>query len=172
MVKTSQPVAVVPGPTEVALTEDFEIVAARVDEPDVAELIARHFALMRAQSPAESCHVLSAAELAKPHVRLLALRQDQTALAIGALKITGSAGEVKSMHTRAEARGKGMGRAVLRALIGLARDEGLYRLDLETGSGAEHKAARAFYGSEGFVPCPPFGNYRTDPLSVFMTRAI
>ncbi len=162
----------VPGRTEGRLLERFEISAARVDEPDVAELIARHFALMRAHSPAESCHVLPAEDLAKPDVRLLVLRQNQTALAIGAVKIAGSTGEVKSMHTRAEARGRGAGRAVLRSLIVLAQGEGLLRLDLETGSGSEHAAARALYGSEGFVPCPPFGNYRADPLSVFMTRAI
>ncbi len=31
------------------------------------------------------------------------------------------------------------------------------------------EAARSLYTSFGFVPCPPFGSYKEDPNSVFMT---
>ncbi|MDR7097823.1 hypothetical protein J2X04_000170 [Lysobacter niabensis] len=34
------------------------------------------------------------------------------------------------------------------------------------------EAARRLYTSFGFVPCPPFGSYKTDPNSVFMTRQV
>lgn len=151
---------------------DFHIEKTSPDVPDVAALIERHFALMRAQSPPESCHVLPASELAGEDVHLFVLRDGAQALAIGAVKQEQDWGEVKSMHTAVEARGKGAARAMLIALISHARDLGLTRLNLETGSGPEHGAARALYASEGFEECPPFGTYRVDPLSLFMTRAI
>lgn len=76
------------------------------------------------------------------------------------------------MHTAAEARGQGVGRAILRGLIELARSKDMQRLSLEMGSAAQFAPARAMYAAQGFEPCPPFGSYRPDPLSVFMTRLI
>jgi putative acetyltransferase len=143
-----------------------------VREPDVADLLARHFALMRAQSPAESCHVLPASELESADTHLYALRQSGALLAVGAIRVAGTAGELKSMHTREALRGRGLGRRLLQHLIAEAGKLGLARLDLETGSGPEHAAARALYISQGFEVCSPFGSYSEDPLSLFMTRAL
>ena len=53
-----------------------------------------------------------------------------------------------------------------------ARREGLVRLSLETGAWSYFVAARAFYARYGFELCEPFGSYRKDPNSVFMTRAL
>jgi putative acetyltransferase len=33
-------------------------------------------------------------------------------------------------------------------------------------------AARRLYETFGFKPCAPFGNYRPDPNSVFMTKQL
>jgi putative acetyltransferase len=46
------------------------------------------------------------------------------------------------------------------------------RLSLETGSWSYFAPARALYARHGFVECGPFGNYRLDPHSVFMTMAL
>jgi putative acetyltransferase len=46
------------------------------------------------------------------------------------------------------------------------------RLWLETGSTESFIPARRLYASEGFTPCEPFGDYRCDPLSVYMTRSL
>lgn len=132
-------------------------------------LLARHLAQMQAQTPPESCHALPTDALMAPGIVLLGLREDAVLVGVGALKTCDGYGEIKSMHTAAEARGRGVARRVLEALIGAARAQGLPRLNLETGSGPEHAAARALYGKAGFVTCSPFGNYRSDPLSHFMT---
>lgn len=150
----------------------FRISRARVDEPDVADLVQRHFDLMRSQSSEEACHVIAPKALRWSEIDLLVLREGGRAMAIGALRHARTFGELKSMHTAIEARGRGMGRAMVRALITLARDAGMTHVSLETGSGPEHKAARALYTSEGFRDCPPFGDYIAHPLSVFMTRRI
>ena len=96
-----------------------------------------------------------------------------TLVAIGALKrLTDDHGEVKSMHTAEAARGRGIGSALLRHVIAVAEARGMTRLSLETGSWPYFAPARALYARHGFVECPPFGDYRADPNSVFMTLAL
>jgi len=143
------------------------------DTPEVAALLERHFALMRATSPPESCHVMSAGELDDAGATLYALREGDTVLGIGALKeIAPGHGEIKSMHTAAEARGRGVARALVSELLAAAEALGLTRVSLETGVEDEFTAARALYERFGFETCPPFGDYIQDPLSVFMTKSL
>ncbi len=145
--------------------------------PDVAALLAYHVATMQAGSPEESCHVMSGDALSEAGVTLLTLRDGAgRLLGIGALKeiSIGTAtrhGEIKSMHTAAQARGRGVGATILRALIDVARQAGLAQISLETGSGEAFVSARKLYLTHGFDFCAPFGSYSSDPLSVFMTRA-
>lgn len=117
--------------------------------------------------------MMPADSLAAPHITLLGLRQDGILLGVGALaRLDPDHGELKSMHTAAEARGRGVARGLLRALLDLAGQQGMTRVSLETGTATAFAAARALYASEGFMICPPFGTYVEDPLSVFMTRPI
>ncbi|MEL7166064.1 MAG: GNAT family N-acetyltransferase [Pseudomonadota bacterium] len=142
-------------------------------DADVSALLLRHEALMRAGSPEESCHVMDPATLDAAGVTLLAARSDTHLLGVGGLiVIEPHHGEIKSMHTTPAARGRGVGRAILVALIDLAQSRNLTRLSLETGTDDSFAAARALYHGEGFIPCPPFGSYKFDPLSAFMTRTI
>jgi putative acetyltransferase len=76
------------------------------------------------------------------------------------------------MHTAEAARGRGVGAAMLRHIVGRARAAGLARLSLETGAWPYFAPARALYARHGFVECGPFGDYRPDPHSVFMTLAL
>ncbi|WP_298919403.1 GNAT family N-acetyltransferase [uncultured Roseobacter sp.] len=150
----------------------FDVGPTLATQADVAHLLDRHFELMRSQSPPESCHVLPSEALSADDIHLFVLRENGQALAIGAIRTMGDWGELKSMHTASEARGRGAGRTMLAALIDAATGLGLHQLKLETGSGPEHAAARALYLSAGFAECPPFGDYTEDPLSVFMQRTI
>ena len=61
------------------------------------------------------------------------------------------------------------GRAILMHIVGEARARGYTRLSLETGSMAEFEPAHKLYESFGFTYCGPFGAYREDPYSKFMT---
>lgn len=142
--------------------------------PEVVALIDRHFALMRSQSPEESCHVMPAGALFGDGTYVCALRTaDGVLQGMGALRpLSPDHGELKSMHTKAEARGLGIGAAVLTHLIATARDMGMTRVSLETGSEAPFASARRLYERHGFTYCPPFGSYRDDPISVFMTRTV
>ena len=81
-------------------------------------------------------------------------------------------GEVKTMRTRTKFLRKGVGQAVLSHIVNHATDTGIKRLSLETGSSDVFLAARAMYLNNGFGICGPFGDYKLDPYSVFMTKLL
>jgi putative acetyltransferase len=151
------------------------IAIARADPaaPEIAALIGIHAARSQSLYPSESCHVYGPAEMAAEGVLLFVARVAGNAVAIGGLRPLGPAGgEIKSMHTLEAWRGRGIGARLMDRLMDDARARGWPALFLETGSDAGSAAARAVYARLGFVLCPPFGEYRPDPLSVFMTRAL
>ena len=89
---------------------------------------------------------------------------------MGALKqLHEGHGEIKSMHTAEEVRGRGAGRAMLDHLLAVARARGYGRVSLETGTMAAFGPARALYAGAGFVVCEPFAGYRASVNSVCMT---
>ena len=57
-------------------------------------------------------------------------------------------------------------------IIDAARERGLERLSLETGSSGAFEPAIALYQRFGFTECEPFADYQPDPFSRFMTRAL
>jgi GNAT superfamily N-acetyltransferase len=72
-------------------------------------------------------------------------------------------GELKRMYVVPAARGRGLSRLLVAALVDLARERGLAALVLETG--VEQPEAMALYASSGFVPMPTWGEYADDPRS-------
>lgn len=76
------------------------------------------------------------------------------------------------MRTDPARRGEGIASALLEHVLADARSRGVTRISLETGATAFFAPARALYRRAGFDACPPFGSYRDDPHSVFMTRVV
>lgn len=141
---------------------------------DLGDLFARHAADMHAETPAGSVHMLPRAALKAAGVAFYVVRdRDDRALGMAALKrIADGHGEIKSMHVLREARGQGVSRLLLGHLVERARAQGMTRLSLETGVEPIFAPARGLYTRAGFTECPPFGDYRPDPNSLFMTRSI
>ena len=113
----------------------WQIFEGELDQYDVRALLVQHFAEMRAGSPPSACHVLPVDGLRIPEIRFFTLREDGALLGCGALKrLDAGHGEVKSMRTTDAALGRGVGKALLDHLVATARNEGIGRLSLETGS--------------------------------------
>jgi putative acetyltransferase len=142
---------------------------------DVRRLLDEHLADMFATSPAESVHALDHSALLAPTVTFWTARDDDGALlGCGALSELdpGSEprhGEIKSMRTAGQARGRGVASELLTAVLAEARRRGYSRVSLETGSQDYFAPARRLYARHGFAECGPFGSYVLDPNSVFMT---
>lgn len=139
--------------------------------PDIAALLEAHLAVTRDTAPPESCHALDVQALRQPDITFLAARDDAGALlGMGALLNLGAGhGEIKSMHTVAGARGRGVAGAVLTQLLEIAREAGYARVSLETGAQAFFEPAHRLYERHGFTVCGPFDTYVDDPHSRFYT---
>jgi putative acetyltransferase len=119
--------------------------------------------------PAESNHLLDVASLMRDGVLFLVARDvDGSAAGCAALVNRDGYGEVKRMFVDEAHRGLGAGRKLLEHLVMFAKMSGLAVLRLETG--IHQPEAIALYERAGFVRCPPFGDYREDPLSLFMEK--
>jgi putative acetyltransferase len=155
----------------VTRTRDFSLRRERADQPDVAALIEASDAFATALYPPESNHFVDIDTLCGPAVVFLVARAAGRASGCGAmLRDPRGWGEIKRMFVAEQARGQKIGARILTELERIASAEGLRLLRLETG--IHSKAALATYRRAGYRECPPFGDYRPDPLSVFMEKAL
>ncbi|MFL6632856.1 MAG: GNAT family N-acetyltransferase [Massilia sp.] len=137
------------------------------DQPEVRDMLARLDAYCAALYPAESNHLLDIASLMQGDVLFLVARDvDGAAVGCAALVNKQDYGEVKRMFVDERSRGLGTGRKLLEHLVMFARMSGLSVLRLETG--IHQPEAISLYERMGFERRPPFGDYRDDPLSLFM----
>ena len=150
----------------------MRIVEGGLDDPRVIELLERHVTRARAETARGSAHALDLSSLRAPDITFWSAWEGNIVAGVGALRqLTNDHGEIKSMHTAESMRRKGIGSAIVRHIIEAARSRGMSRVSLETGSWPYFVPARALYARHGFVECPPFGDYKPDPNSVFMTLA-
>jgi putative acetyltransferase len=144
-----------------------------VTGPEMVALLEAHLREMIRITPPGSVHALDLEGLRRPEMTVWGAWDGAALLGCGALKeIAPDHGEIKSMHTGAAHRGRGVGQALLEHIVAEARRRGYTRLSLETGSTAAFAAAQGLYRRNGFAECGPFGSYRPDPHSLFLTRAL
>lgn len=149
---------------------DVEIAEDDPRAEDVRALLSTHLAFSRASSPPEFSFALDVDDLAEPGVTFFSARRQGVLVGVAALKrLDEDHAELKSMHTREDDRGRGVGRALVDHLLDRARRQGYRRVSLETGTTDEFLAARTLYSRAGFRPCPPFGDYRASDFNTFMT---
>jgi putative acetyltransferase len=144
-----------------------------LDDARVVALLRYHFDTCHEVTPPGSAHVFDVSKLKSPDVDFFATWEGDALMGVGAVKyLDAGHGEVKSMHTAEAARNKGVGGAILRHIMEAARARGVRRLSLETGSFWYFEPAVRLYKAHGFVECAPFGGYKPDPNSLFLTREI
>ena len=151
-------------------------IVIRIDDLSSEEsqsIVREHMAGMLANTPLESVHALPLDKLRQPNITFWTAWIGSELCGCGALqRLDAQHSEVKTMRTRAKFLRKGVGQAVLSHIVNHATDTGIKRLSLETGSSDVFLAARAMYLNNGFGICGPFGDYKLDPYSVFMTKLL
>lgn len=120
--------------------------------------------------PAESNHLDSLETLAGPNCRLIGAITNDQLVGIGAVKIMGDYGELKRFYIPEKFRGQGIAEGIINALEKWLVEKKTYLSRLETGI-HQHAAIR-FYQKLGYDETTPFGNYKLDPLSVFMEKSL
>ncbi|WP_323792781.1 GNAT family N-acetyltransferase [Nocardioides sp.] len=148
----------------------MQIQTGDLTDPEVIAFLAAHVAQLRSMGPPESTHALDLAGLRAPGVRFYTAYDGGELVGCAALKdLDGTHVELKSMRTAPHRTREGIAERLLTHVLEAARAGGHTRASLETGSYAFFHPAHALYRRHGFEECAPFGSYRADPLSVFMT---
>ena len=153
------------------MNANLQVREERPDQPDVLRLLEARDAYSASLYPPESNHALDLAGLLDPSVTFVVARLSGVAVGCGAVvQQPEGAGEIKSMWVEPDQRRGGTGRALLLAVEAAARSASLTVLRLETGI---HQAeALGLYRAAGYREIGLFGDYRPDPLSVFMEKRL
>ncbi len=156
-------------------SSDAEIDLRRenLDSPAVQELFAALNAEIMERYPEEgTTHFrLNAEEIAAGRGALFVAYAAERPVGCGSIRrLDAGTAEIKRMYVSDDARGRGIGRQLLRALEAKAHDLAVGRILLETGE--RQDAALALYERVGFRRVARFGEYSTSALSVCLAKDI
>ena len=144
-----------------------------LSRPQVLALLEEHLRNMYEITPPEFVFAFDANKLKAADVTFWTAWDGDSLLGCAALKeLSATEGEIKSMRTPATRRRTGAGRALLNHILDVARARGYRVLYLETGRQPAFAPAQALYASAGFTRCGPFGQYRENGNSVFMSLSL
>mgnify|MGYP001356136688 FL=1 len=138
------------------------------DNPEVNDLLKKHFIELRSVSPVGSTHVLDIDGLKDSSIKFWSLWKNNKLVGCGALKfLEKNHGEFKSIRVADQFRRKGIGKKIINHLIGEAKKLKISKLSIETGAGDFFLPARNLFSKFGFKTCPPFAHYKDDPNSCY-----
>jgi putative acetyltransferase len=142
---------------------DFIVAQERPDQEEIYPLIQALDQTLDAQYERFCNYRLDVSALLAPQIRFFVARAQptRTVLGIGAVRFeSGGAdafAEIKRMYSVPQARGCGVGEAILLKLLETIRAEGVTVARLETGE--KLVAAVSLYKKHGFRHIPAFGEY-------------
>jgi len=141
------------------------------DNPEVNELLIKHFTELRSVSPSGSTHVLDIAGLKDQSIKFWSLWENNELMGCGALKFLDiHHGEFKSIRVADKFRKKRVGEKIIYHLIEEAKKLEISKLSIETGAGDFFLPARKLFTKLGFKVCAPFAHYLKDPNSCYYTK--
>jgi putative acetyltransferase len=117
-----------------------------------------------------ACNLEPVEELERARSRIVGAYLDDTLIGIGAIKLFPDYAELKRVYVSETHRRSGASGALLDDLENHAAKNGLFRIFLETGY--LHLAAIHFYRKRGFIEVESFGNYTSNPVSVYMQKTL
>jgi putative acetyltransferase len=138
---------------------------------DIKTLIQLSRRYMAELYPPESIHQEDPQQLLAADTYFIGAYLERKLLGIGAVKNVDASpayGEIKNLFVDPRQRGQGTSRLIMNALEQSLIDSNIMLCRLETGPGQAESIG--LYESLGFQQCPPYGDYKPDPLSVFMEK--
>ena len=151
----------------------FKSIEGNFDNPEVNQLLKKHFIELRAASPEGSAHVLDIPGLKVPSIKFWSLWKENQLIGCGALKfLDKDHGEFKSIRIHDNFRGKGYGIKIINHLMEESKKLNIIRISIETGSSKFFEPARKLFNKCGFKPCLPFAHYEKDINSLYLTKLL
>jgi putative acetyltransferase len=174
------PTAAPDAPAAMAQGAGVRVQPARPDRPDVVALLAQLDDYLASLFPPSANHILDVQALLAPEVCFLVAEDAASGQLVGCgayRRMPGEAetghaayGEVKRMMVAPAARGRGVGRMLLKELEHRMQADGLGLALLETGD-LQHEAVR-LYERAGYERRGPFGGYPDNGLSLFYAKRL
>tara|TARA_B110000259_G_C13901608_1_gene357095 strand:+ start:449 stop:916 length:468 start_codon:yes stop_codon:yes gene_type:complete len=151
----------------------LESIEGNFDNPEVYELLVKHFIELKSVSPKGSAHVLDIAGLKDPTIKFWSLWEKSSLIGSGALKFLNKEhGEFKSIRVNDKLKKKGYGFKIIKHLINEAEKLDIKKISVETGAGKFFMPARGLFIKCGFKVSDPFSHYKEDINSVYMSILI
>lgn len=151
----------------------MKTIESNFEDPEVNQLLKKHFVELRSVSPKGSTHVLDIEGLQNKNIKFWSIYENHKLIGCGALKFLDSNhGEFKSIRVADSFRKKGYGKKVISVLFEKSKELGINKISVETGSGEFFLPARRLFEEFGFEECEPFGHYVNDSNSCYMSLEI
>ena len=151
--------------------QDLVIQREAPRQPGVLRLLELSDAYAASLYPAESNHMLPIEELEADTVSFFVARRGEDILGCACLvRHEDGTAEIKRMFVDGSARGLKLGKRLLDQLEAEARRLAVATVRLETG--IHQPEAIGLYRNAGYNEIPPFGDYKLDPLSLFMEKRL
>ena len=151
----------------------MKTIESNFEDPEVNQLLKKHFVELRSVSPKGSTHVLDIEGLQNKSIKFWSIYENDELIGCGALKFLDSNhGEFKSIRVADSFRKKGYGKKVISVLFEKSKELGINKISVETGSGEFFLPARRLFKEFGFEECEPFGHYVNDSNSCYMSLEI
>jgi len=148
----------------------MKLIENNFDNPEVNDLLTKHFVELKSVSPKGSTHVLDIPGLKDSSIKFWSLWNEDKLIGCGALKfLSNDHGEFKSIRISDKFKAKGYGSKIINHLISKAKNLNIKKISVETGAGIFFAPARKLFTNSGFKKCGPFAHYKNDPNSCYFT---
>jgi putative acetyltransferase len=149
----------------------MDIRIGELQNKQVIRLLEEHHANMLSLSPPESVHALDLKAFETPDITFFSLWSNNQLAGVAAIKeLDSERAEIKSMRTATAYLRQGVACLLLEYIIEQSINRSYKTISLETGTMNEFLPAHKLYLKLGFQECQPFGNYKKDPYSMFMSK--
>jgi putative acetyltransferase len=150
---------------------EVTVAEERPGRAETNALLRQSDAFSAALYPPGTRQLTDPSSLSAGNVRFFVARRDGQALGCMALARTGpDKGELQRCFVTEEARGQGVGYALLQASEAAAREQKMRIIQLETGN--RNIAALRLYLGNGYHDRGPFGAYPDNGVSVFLEKTL
>ena len=156
--------------TKVGSVNKDRIVIRQIQHNEAEHLLDSSTRYMENLYPAESNHLLELEELLQPGNHFLGAFIQERAVGCAALITKSSYAEIKRLFVMESYRRAKIGLQLMQEIESLASRNHIRLLRLETG--VSQPASTSLYESLDYQHIGPFGEYKADPLSIFMEKSL